>query len=228
MTGAQPCQQQPEEEKPQTQELFWGRKRALTLPQRSAQRPPAAPSRMAPESRAEQGCRDREGLRLPWLQPHAGAGVQGLQIQLLPGPAARQCQAQARGLSWFLLPQDPALGWQQERGTVRICPYVPGLLGAGAAAHPPSPSMPKAKPRCETHRPSSPPALLPTPRPGPTSLPTPPGRAHRCPPPSAPSWRAAPPAPSLPAALSRCCCFGVRTPARPGASWGDSGPVRGQ
>lgn len=29
---AQPCQQQPEEEKPQTQELFWGRKRALTLP----------------------------------------------------------------------------------------------------------------------------------------------------------------------------------------------------
>lgn len=27
VTPAQPCQQQPEEEKPQTQELFWGRKR---------------------------------------------------------------------------------------------------------------------------------------------------------------------------------------------------------
>lgn len=108
MTPAQPCQQQPEEEKPQTQELFWGRKRALTLPQHTA---PALQHRAEPKWLprgwraslwAEQCCREGE----------AGAGTCYLGFSLAQGlgrsdprdcripalvPAPRHHQAPAQG-----------------------------------------------------------------------------------------------------------------------------------
>lgn len=73
-------------------------------------------------------------------------------------------------------------------------------------------------------------ARRPPPRPGPTSLPpSEPGS----PLPSTLSTILAGPSPVAPSAVSVlpvapevCCCFGARTPARPGASRGDSGPRR--
>lgn len=83
MTPAQPCQQQPEEEKPQTQELFWGRKRALTLPRHSAQHPPRSTER-SPNGSQEvgapcHGLQRRGGQNrcsLPRLHPSTGIGAQ--------------------------------------------------------------------------------------------------------------------------------------------------------
>lgn len=165
VTAAQPCQQQPEEEKPQTQELFWGRKRALTLPRCSAQHPPAVLSgaQMAPERPASLavGCREREagaGARCPSFIPARELGDGGTvgTPALVRAPHQHEAPAQgARGLRssccWqpSLRPCMPAAagGHKGHRQDLSIRPRLRGRwglwqLGAGAAAWPPLPPCP--------------------------------------------------------------------------------------
>jgi len=149
VTPAQPCQQQPEEEKPQTQELFWGRKRALTLPQR-ANTQPAAPSgaQTAPEAskprRGLQGKGGQSRCSLPRLHPGTGAGPQpptgtaGPQPGSLPArgpsaggpgaPAAPAAGSRAQG------PRTGAAGGQQGApgGSIRLTGVV-GPVAAGSS-----------------------------------------------------------------------------------------------
>lgn len=60
VTAAWPRQQQPEEQKPQTQELFWGRKRASALPRPSARPQRRAGPNGSQEATEATGCRDGE------------------------------------------------------------------------------------------------------------------------------------------------------------------------